>query len=776
MSRTQLTVTMGPCRAARRALMATALAVSLAMTVGSATAAATGITFDASPGTGAPPSTLGPDTMTPFGPDAQALGTVTTVATPGGSAIGFGSPMDHVTIGAGWNTWSNGYTGDVYTTNGLDTASINLPSGTSAFYFYAEPDPYATFDVVATSADGTTSGPIAVNGFSGAQYFGFYTDGSAPLTNITISSSVDFAVGEFGISAGPSVKPGARYVALGDSYSSGEGNPPFANGTDGGGDYCHRSAAAYPEVLSAAYATNPLGFYACSGAVTANITQTVHYTEPPQITDSGVDASANLVTMTIGGNDAGFSSVLQACIVQKLKADAQNALVGPIGQWLGLGADPSCAHSGGFTSGVNHQIDNVFWPVKQTYQQLVASTDPVNTSVMVADYPHIFPGSSAEQTCIQLSPFLTTDDQNFLNTAGDRLDGTLQTAAGQAGVNFVDVRSVFSGHAVCGNSGAWINGLSLASGNAGSCIWSVAGHCIIPGLPLVGSFHPNTQGHANGYAAAFEHDIDNAASRTPQGFPANPVPLPDPPYTPTYGPDTITSLTVTPVTTQAASCEGTFQAGQEVTLTGSGFQPNTSVTVYVTAPGQSAVEQAVATINADGTGAIDATVRVPLTAIGFVQPGASAGLISLDAIGLGPDGTTHADALSTAGLGPHGGECGTVETLPFAGFASPVSNPPALNSAQAGRTIPVKFTLTGANAPLTAVLAAGYPQSAPVSCTAPDMTLTSGTPTDQISSGSPPPSDSFNYTWKTDPSWSGCRELIVALVDGTYHRAVFQFR
>ena len=167
-----------------------------------------------------------------------------------------------------------------------------------------------------------------------------------------------------------------RYVALGDSYSAGQGNPPFLSPTDGGGDpflsppfngvgnYCHRSSAAYPELVSTAYATSLL-FYACSGAVTADVTQCAtqpptcteppefsypmpfYYEEPLQITDPGVNATANLVTMTIGGNDAEFVPVLQACILQTLEANFVNNLIqsNPVLMWLGLGLDPSCAHS-----------------------------------------------------------------------------------------------------------------------------------------------------------------------------------------------------------------------------------------------------------------------------------------------------------------------------------------------------------------------------------------------------------------------------------------------
>lgn len=72
------------------------------------------IVFDGSPGTAAPPPTLGPYSMTPFPADGQPTGPVTAVAGPTGP-LGFDQSVDHTTVGAGWATWSHGYTGDVYT-------------------------------------------------------------------------------------------------------------------------------------------------------------------------------------------------------------------------------------------------------------------------------------------------------------------------------------------------------------------------------------------------------------------------------------------------------------------------------------------------------------------------------------------------------------------------------------------------------------------------------------------------------------------------------------
>lgn len=738
--------------------------------------AAGAITFDGSPGTSGPPRTLGPYTMRKFGPDPQPLNTfVQGVTVPSGhGTVGFTPALEHLQVQNGWATWSNGYGGDVYWTAGGTTMTFALPAGTNAFYFYAEPNPFATFNISATAQDGTTSGPIPVNGFASAQFFGFFTDGSVALKTIEVDSQIDFAVGEFGIAGAVS------YVALGDSYSSGEGAPPFFAGTDGPTDFCHRSVNAYSQVLGQTIGVTPK-FYACSGAETADVLSRSQFVgEPAQITRPGVDPTASLVTMSIGGNDAGFANVLKSCIAQKLKADAINAVLaqsaaGQVALWLGLGADPSCANSPSFVAAANGNIDGVFRPAKSTYQALVGATSPTDTSIVIANYPHLFPDSDSEQGCLALSLILTKQDEQYFNQAGDRLDGVLQNAAGQAGVNLVDVRPAFSGHAICANGGAWINGISFASGSGQPCTLTVLGKCIWSGAPIAGSFHPNASGQSGGYAASIQTFIDAAANKTPEGFPANPTPLPDPPDTTTVPSIAVNALAVQPVTRGTADCAGTFQAGQTLTVAGGGFAPGAAVTLFVTSPGLGAmVEQQVAAATADASGNVSATFRIPLAATGFTPSGAGAGLAFVDAIGTGVAGT-HVDDIASAGLAPHTSSCGTVEPFPFTGFDPPVDNPPAVDPENAGRTIPVKFSLAGSDAVLSQVLAAGYPQSAPVSCASPEQ-LTTGDPTTATSSNDGSPSDDYNYLWKTDESWTGCRELIVKLVDGTYHRAVFDFR
>lgn len=166
------------------------------------------IVFDGTPGTGAPPATLGPYTMTPFAPDTTPEGTVETqMPTPIGGAVAFGPALTHALVGSNWATWSNGYTGDVYTDynvlpNGDIRVTVTLPPGTGAFYAYAEPNLFQDYDMSATAAGGATSGNITVYGDAGAKYFGFYATCGHTLHSITYTDSggdSGMAIGEFGI-------------------------------------------------------------------------------------------------------------------------------------------------------------------------------------------------------------------------------------------------------------------------------------------------------------------------------------------------------------------------------------------------------------------------------------------------------------------------------------------------------------------------------------------------------------------------------------------------
>jgi alpha-tubulin suppressor-like RCC1 family protein len=113
----------------------------------------------------------------------------------------------------------------------------------------------------------------------------------------------------------------------------------------------------------------------------------------------------------------------------------------------------------------------------------------------------------------------------------------------------------------------------------------------------------------------------------------------------------------------------------------------------------------------------------------------------------------------------------------FSGFFQPVDNLPTLNQVNAGRAIPVKFSLAGNQG--LGILAAGSPASQQIVCN-------NGAPVDDIEETSSAGSSSlqydaasgvYTYVWKTEKGWANtCRQLIVTLIDGTQHVAQFKFK
>ena len=110
----------------------------------------------------------------------------------------------------------------------------------------------------------------------------------------------------------------------------------------------------------------------------------------------------------------------------------------------------------------------------------------------------------------------------------------------------------------------------------------------------------------------------------------------------------------------------------------------------------------------------------------------------------------------------------------FTGFTPPIANLPVMNDDNAGRSIPVKFSLAGFHG--LDVFAQGYPKSQPIDCNTGAPTG-AATPTNSLTFTYDPLADQYNYTWNTDRVWSGtCRQLIVLLRDGTEKRANFRLQ
>jgi lysophospholipase L1-like esterase len=222
------------------------------------------------------------------------------------------------------------------------------------------------------------------------------------------------------------------YTALGDSYSSGVGTRTYYS--DSGS--CYRGPNAYP-VKVAAQLGAPLTFAACSGARVPDVLNQL----------GSLNASTALVTVSVGGNDAGFADVITRC-----------ALPWP---W-------TCTNE---INNANNYIRNTLpGTLDNLYGQIRAKAP--NARVAVVGYPRLFNGRECN-----VGARISAAEQSSLNATADLLATTIGARAAAHGFRFVDVRTVFTGHAVC-DSVEWLNGLSN---------------------PVLESYHPNVAGQAGGY-------------------------------------------------------------------------------------------------------------------------------------------------------------------------------------------------------------------------------------------------------------------------------------
>ena len=177
----------------------------------------------------------------------------------------------------------------------------------------------------------------------------------------------------------------------------------------------------------------------------------------------------------------------------------------------------------------------------------------------------------------------------------------------------------------------------------------------------------------------------------------------------------------------------------------------------------------------DTTAVVNFTAPVGTDSCGGANTTQTAGLPSGSAF---PMGTTTNTFTVTDGAGNDASCSFTVTVLyNFTGFFSPVSNVPTLNVVNAGKAIPVKFSLSGYKG--LSIFAANSPQSGIIPCdaSAPAQDLTDTVQAGGSSLNYDAGSDRYNYVWKTESSWvNTCRQLVITLNDGTTHVANFKFK
>ena len=221
-------------------------------------------------------------------------------------------------------------------------------------------------------------------------------------------------------------------VAMGDSYSSGEGNPPFDPDTDTFFDTCHRSAQAWPRLLAAADKTISMqALIACSGATAADLTTQKFKTEPPQVVQlQALPQPVNmprLITVTIGGNDVGFASILTDCYISFLDCSGRIAEA-------------------------QQYIKDTLPQVLATTYAAISNADP-KASVAVVGYPHLFPEAQAD---VSGCDWLDNTKRTQLNDLAVMLNTAVGAAARKAGFTYVPILNVLNGHEECVKNNSWL--------------------------------------------------------------------------------------------------------------------------------------------------------------------------------------------------------------------------------------------------------------------------------------------------------------------------------
>jgi lysophospholipase L1-like esterase len=230
-------------------------------------------------------------------------------------------------------------------------------------------------------------------------------------------------------------------AALGDSYSSGEGNPPFDSGTAELFDTCHRSARAWPRLLG----VDAQLHLACSGATTDALFQGQMRDAPDNVgqiqrlQELNAAAPIDAVTITIGGNNVGFADILAQCY---------SRVDGPC-----LTDLPSNERS----------VDAVTTTIQHDVVPAIQTAAP-GARVLLVGYPRLLPRDydNVVKSCRR---WLNRTEHAHALELQRYLNSKEKAAAQDAGITFVDVTNTLRNHELCSRK-SWVRRVTVRCGIA----------------------------------------------------------------------------------------------------------------------------------------------------------------------------------------------------------------------------------------------------------------------------------------------------------------------
>lgn len=247
-----------------------------------------------------------------------------------------------------------------------------------------------------------------------------------------------------------------EYVALGDSWAA---DASLSQPTD---EFvplaCGQSRGSYAKQVAAALAVPVFRDATCGAATTANMTAPQRLplgVNPPQF--DRLSASTDLVTLEIGGNDAGLAATVQTCLT----------------------SDPAVSPcQGSLVSGGVDQMSVNIEAAERRVTDVVAGirARSPRARILLLDY---FQGVRTGAGCFPLVP-ISDADADWLGRKLIELNAMLARVARATRIEFVDTYRTSGGHDACQPPGVrWVEGLVPFSSDP-----------LGPAVP----FHPNQLG------------------------------------------------------------------------------------------------------------------------------------------------------------------------------------------------------------------------------------------------------------------------------------------
>ena len=373
--------------------------------------------------------------------------------------------------------------------------------------------------------------------------------------------------------------PSARldYLALGDSYSSGEGDIEkkqngdtfYVHGTELPGD-CHISTRSYPFLLRDYWRVSRYNMQsvACSGAeVVPDMWGRIesYNGQKDQLVGKGVAERASqqqaalsefkpgivpqlefvkkhkprVITLTAGGNDVGFGEIIHYC--------ATPAIIRYIP------VDDTCGYA------INNDMHDMLWDTIRT--QAVYNKRLINemksaspeSKIYLIGYPSFIAGSSAN--CAFNNGTLNGIEREMINAAVTELNNVQKKVASETGVQYVDIESSLNGGRLC-------EGSENVTGVANIGVDKILNQ------QFYESFHPNARGHQKMADSVFAAIGDNPYDLNIYGGGGN-NPIIDTPDRITLKMAIVSDTTInTEGTTNLDISPNTLQAGSVVTIQG----------------------------------------------------------------------------------------------------------------------------------------------------------------------------------------------------------------